>query len=302
VKVAIVINAKAGTLDRATCQQRADEILAACGQRGIDAQAHLCDGARLTQTARALAMRGDLDAIVAAGGDGTVSAVAAGVVASGAGVALGVIPLGTLNHFAKDVGIRDVESALDAIQAGATRQVDVGQVNGRVFINNSSIGLYPELVVQRDVQQHATGAGKWRAMLRAAWRILVRFPLVHVAIALAGRVSSAKTPMVFVGNNEYEVSVRSLGVRKRLDAGALTVYTVRATSRLRMLWVVVKELLHRGDPPEIEVHAVERVDIVARKRTLEVALDGEVVRMKPPLTFRSIPHALRVFAPQEAIA
>jgi YegS/Rv2252/BmrU family lipid kinase len=297
MKVAIVLNAKAGALDREKCQERADEIVGAFRQRGIDAEAALCEGARLTATARELARRGDLDAVVAAGGDGTVSAVAAGVVGSGADVMLGVIPLGTLNHFSKDLGIKDVESAIDAIAKGETRRVDVGEVNGRVFINNSSIGLYPEIVVQRDEKRHAKKIGKWHAMLRAAWLILVRFPLLHVAIALAGKVFSARTPVVFVGNNEYEINVLKLGVRKRLDGGALSVYTFKTTSRLRMLWVALKEILQRGNPPELEVHAVDRADIVTSKRTVKVALDGEVTRMRPPLTYRSVPGALRVFAP-----
>jgi diacylglycerol kinase family enzyme len=293
VKVAIVVNPRSGSLDPKSCQERANEILAAFRQRGIAAELHVCEGPRLTQTARMLASRGDLDAVVAAGGDGTVSAVAAGVVNSGGHGVLGVIPLGTLNHFAKDLGVKDVETAVDSIARGETRRIDVGEVNGRVFINNSSIGLYPELVRERERER----GGKWRAMFRAAWRILVRFPMLHVAIAFAGRVLSARTPIVFVGNNEYEVAIHTVGMRKRLDAGALSVYTVRVQSRLRMLWVTFRELIQRGDPPDIEVHAVERADIIANKRTLSVALDGEVVRLHPPLMYRSLPGALRVFAP-----
>jgi diacylglycerol kinase family enzyme len=297
MKVAIVFNAKAGTLDRAKCQERANEILAACRERGIDAEDHLCEGARLTAKAGELAARGDLDAVIAAGGDGTVSAVAQGVL--GSNVTMGVIPLGTLNHFAKDLGVPEIDIALDAIARGETRSVDVGEVNGRVFINNSSIGLYPEIVVNRDQQRKESGRGKWRAMVLAAWRILVKFPLLHVAVALAGNVFSARTPLIFVGNNEYEVNVRSLGKRQRLDGGKLAVYTIRATSRVRMLWVVLKNILQRGNPPELEAHQVERADIVTNKRSLKVALDGEVLRMKPPLTYKTRPGALRVFFPVE---
>ncbi len=297
MKVAIVFNGKAGTLDRAKCQERANEILAACKERGIDAEAHLCEGAHLTPTARDLAKRTDLDAVVAAGGDGTVSAVAQGVM--GANVTMGVIPLGTLNHFAKDLGVPEVDIALDTIARGETKNVDVGEVNGRVFINNSSIGLYPEIVVDRDQQRKESGRGKWRAMALAAWRILIRFPVLHVAVALAGRVFSARTPIIFVGNNEYEMNIGALGKRPRLDGGKLAIYTVRATSRLRMLWVALKDILQRGNPPELEEHQVERADIVTNKRTLKVALDGEVLRMKPPLTYKSRPGALKVFFPAE---
>lgn len=282
---------------REACERRARELVAGCVARGIEAEAHLCEGARLTQRARELAAS-RVDAVIAAGGDGTVSAVASGL--AGSDVALGVIPLGTLNHFSKDIGIPDIETALDTIAAGHVDRVDVGEVNGRVFVNNSSIGLYPEMVIHRDEQRRATGAGKWHAMFRAALRTLLRFPLLHVAIALAGKVMSARTPIVFVGNNEYERGVATLGTRRRLDRGRLSVYTVRATRRLHMFWVLLRALFRRGQPEDFEAHTVERADIVTNKRSLTVALDGEVVRMKPPLRYRSRPGALRVLAPAVA--
>lgn len=296
MKVAILLNAKAGQLNRQECEQRAEEILAACGSRGIEATAHLCDGARLTARARELAHSG-VDAVIAAGGDGTVSAVAAGLAGAGNDVALGVVPLGTLNHFARDLGVPTLEAALDAIAAGHTERVDVGEVNGRVFVNNSSIGLYPDMVVQRDAVRRARGAGKWTAMVRAAVRTLLRFPLLHVAIALAGRVMSAHTPIVFIGNNEYQRDVRGLGSRRRLDRGQLSIYTIRATRRLHMFWVLLRAIIRRDKPADFEEHTVERADIVTTKHSLRVALDGEVVRMKPPLTYRCRPGALRVFTP-----
>jgi YegS/Rv2252/BmrU family lipid kinase len=296
VKVAILLNAKAGQLNRRLCEQRAEEILAGCRERGIEATVHMCEGARLTSRARLLARSG-VDAVIAAGGDGTVSAVAAGLADAGNDVALGVVPLGTLNHFAKDIGVPTIETALDVVAAGHTERIDTGDVNGRVFINNSSIGLYPEMVVQREAEQRKRGARKWPAMIRAALRTLLRFPLLHVAIAFAGRVLSAHTPIVFVGNNEYERDVRALGTRRRLDRGRLSVYTVRATRRLHMFWVLLRAILRRGKPADFEAHAVERADIVTAKRSLRVAIDGEVVRMKPPLTYRSRPGALRVLTP-----
>jgi diacylglycerol kinase family enzyme len=296
VKIAILLNAKAGGSNRRRSEQQAAEILAGCKARGIEATAHLCAGARLTASAAQLARTG-VDAVVAAGGDGTVSAVAAGLASANTDVVLGVIPLGTLNHFAKDLGVPAIDTALDVIAAGNIERVDVGEVNGRVFVNNSSIGLYPEMVVQRDTDQREHNAGKWPAMLRAAFRTLMRFPLLHVAIALADRVFSARTPIVFVGNNEYEQNVLALGTRRRLDRGKLAIYTIRATRRLHMFWVLLRTLVRRGKHDDFEEHTVERADIVTTKRTLKVAIDGEVVRMKPPLTYKSRPGALRVFAP-----
>jgi YegS/Rv2252/BmrU family lipid kinase len=296
VKIAILLNAKAGSSNRKRCQQQAAEILEGCKKRGVDAEAHMCPGPRLTAKATELAKSG-VDAVIAAGGDGTVSAVAAGLARAGNDVVLGVIPLGTLNHFAKDLGVPAIDTALDVIAAGHIERVDVGEVNGRVFVNNSSIGLYPEMVVQRDEDQRRHGAGKWPAMLRAAFRTLLRFPLLHVAIALAGSVFSAKTPIVFVGNNEYDHGVLALGTRRRLDRGRLSVYTIRATRRLHMFWVLLRTFLRPGKHDDFEEHTVERADIATTKRTVKVALDGEVVRMKPPLIYKSRPGALRVFAP-----
>jgi diacylglycerol kinase family enzyme len=296
VKIAVLLNAKAGGLDRKVCEQRAKEILAACAERAIDATAHLCEGARLTTKARELARTG-VDAVIAAGGDGTVSAVAAGL--AGTEVTLGVIPLGTLNHFAKDLGVPTLEAAIDVIAAGNVERIDLGEVNGRVFVNNSSIGLYPEMVVERDEERRLHGRSKWPAMLRAAARTILRFPLLHVAIALAGDVFSARTPFVFIGNNEYEKDVRALGKRRRLDRGQLAIYTIRATRRFHMFWVMLRAIVRRGNTPDFEEHTVKRADIVTSKRSLRVALDGEVVRMRPPLTYRTRPSALRVFAPLE---
>src|SRR5262245_50993435 len=231
MKVAILLNATAGALVHESYELRAQEILAACHAADVAATAQSCVPAQLTATARRIARDAAVDAVVVAGGDGTVSAVAAGLVDSE--VALGVIPLGTRNHFAKDLGIRDVEAAIAAIASGATRRVDVGEVNGRVFVNNSSIGLYPEMVVQREAERWR-GRSKWVAMLRAALLRLLRFPLLHVAIGLAGGVVSARTPFVLVGNNPYAFGVRELGSRRRLDDGTLGVYTLRSTSRWHM--------------------------------------------------------------------
>jgi diacylglycerol kinase family enzyme len=291
MKVAVLLNAKAGSLLDSKCEERAQEILAACQAANIDATVHMCEAAQLTSNARALARDSDVDAVIAAGGDGTVSAVAAGLV--GTDVALGVVPLGTLNHFAKDLGIKDLASAIDAIAKGTPKRIDVGEVNGRVFINNSSIGLYPEMVTQRDNDRRHNGRSKWLAMIRASARLLLRFPLLHVAIALAGNVFSAKTPFVMIGNNEYALGLTEIGSRRRLDTGRLAVYTMKSTSRWKMFVAMVRALFRRRDP-ELEARCVERADIVTMKRSLKVALDGEVTRMAPPLSYRSRPGALVV--------
>ena len=280
MKVAVLLNARARL---ASHGDWAHEILAAFREAGISARVHLCDPAQLTTMARSLA--GAVDVVVAAGGDGTVSSVATGLVNTG--VPLGVIPLGTRNHFAKDIGIPDVPTAIKVIAEGHTRLVDIGEVNGHVFVNNSSIGLYPEMVTDRK-------SLKWFPVLRATLRTLLRFPLLHVAVALAGRVFSARTPFVMIGNNEYALTVRELGSRPRLDTGKLSVYTIRATRRAAMFGAMLRALFRSKKPLELEAHNVDRADIVTTKRSLRVAVDGEVYRMVPPLKYKSRPGALLV--------
>lgn len=295
MRAAFILNSAAGQLaagDRgAEC---VDELRSFCSARGIEATVEIAEGRQLTSTTRRFAAEG-VDVVVAAGGDGTVSAVAAGLV--GTEVALGVFPLGTLNHFSRDLGIVGLDAALDAIAMGSTRQVDVGEVNGRVFINNSSLGLYPKFIVERDRERHRTGARRWLfAGLHAARRLLRRDEL-EVTIAVPGRVIATRTPFVIVGNNRYSRDVRALGKRDSLDSGLLSVYTVHAKSRLQLLKTFVHALDGTRNPPELEEHDVERVVIVSRKRSLTVAVDGEVIRMRSPLVYRIRPAALTVFAP-----
>ena len=296
MKVAVVMNAGAGSIGSAKCEERKAEILAALTAVGLDAEVHLCEPARLTQTARELASSG-VDAVVAAGGDGTVSAVASAL--AGGTVPLAVIPLGTLNHFAKDLKMPfDLAEAARAIAGGGVIRIDVGELNGRVFVNNSSIGLYPETVIRRDRDRKASGRGKWSAMFRAALRVLRRFPLLKARIVTELGTLSARTPLVFIGNNAYTVNVLELGARARLDRGHLSLYMIKATSRLKMFWVMVRAILQRLDAvADFEAHEIREAIIRTGHRRIRVAIDGEVEMMSSPLYYRSRPGALAVIAP-----
>jgi diacylglycerol kinase family enzyme len=235
--------------------------------------------------------------IVAAGGDGTVSAVAGA--AAGGEVPLGVLPLGTLNHFAKDLGIPSVlEEAVAVVTGGAIRPVDAGEVNGRFFINNSSLGVYPNIVELRRRHQ-GTGLGKWVAALWATLAVLRRRPFLAVQIHLPGETLLRRTPFVFVGNNEYRMSGLRAGSRASLAGGRLAFYVMHASRRrslLRLGWLV----LWRGvdQVEELELHAVTEASVDTHRRRIRVALDGELVMLDAPLRFRVRPAALRVLTPR----
>jgi diacylglycerol kinase family enzyme len=192
----------------------------------------------------------------------------------------------------------EIAEAARAIAAGTLVHVDAGAVNGRTFINNSSIGLYPELVRARDAEQRATGHGKWRAMLTAAWRVLRRFPLVAVHVHTDRGALLTRTPFVFVGNNAYTISPLALGQRARLDRGHLSLYTMRCRSRLELFWLTLRAIFQRADRVEdFEADEVDEVEVVLPRRRVRVALDGEVVTLTSPLRYTIRAGALPVLRP-----
>ena len=277
----------------------AETLKAAFAKQGAEPTIHLvCDGSKLTETAQA-AIDAGCDVLVAAGGDGTVSAVAA--VAAQAGVTLGVLPLGTLNHFAKDVGLpQTLDAAAAVVVEGIEREVDLGEVNGRVFINNSSLGLYPSVVRRREGHQRL-GRSKWSAFARAAWTVMGRYPLVHVTIEADGRRLRRSTPLVFIGNNDYRIAGLQLGTRAALDSGLLAVYVTRDVGRWRLTMFALRALFGRlRETQEFDVLQTDAVTIDLKDRQVRVATDGEVTRIDAPLEYRIRPRALKVVVPAAA--
>ncbi len=235
--------------------------------------------------------------LVAAGGDGTVSAVAD--VVRGTGTALGVVPAGTLNHFAKDLGIPlDAAEAARTLAGGRRISVDVGEVNGRGFINNASLGLYPNIVRERTRQQRRLGRSKRAAMLWATLEVLHRSPLLELHLELEDRTQRCRAPFVFVGNNDYSMEGFDIGKRERLDEGLLNVYTTRRASAGGLVRLALRALLGRLRlADDFLESSVRSLRVESRKRRLLVAIDGEVEAMETPLEFRVRPRALQVIVP-----
>ena len=238
----------------------------------------------------------DSRVVVAAGGDGTVNTIASSLV--GTSKILGVLPTGTLNHFAKDLRLPlELPDAIEAIAKGNTAVVDVGEVNGHVFVNNSSLGLYPHIVEEREKQQRL-GIGKWSAFFWAMLSVVRRYPFVDVRLTLEGLSVERRTPFVFIGNNRYEMEGFNIGARSRLDANELSLYTTRQISRVGLLVLGLRALFKRlrNDSDFLDATARE-IWIHSRHRRLRVALDGEVRVLTPPLHYRIVPQSLRVIVP-----
>jgi diacylglycerol kinase family enzyme len=237
--------------------------------------------------------------VVAGGGDGTVSTVAAALV--GTSITLGVLPLGTLNHFAHDLHIPiDVEAAALNIVTGRVAAVDVAEVNGRIFVNNSSLGIYPRIVRER-VQKQKLGWSKWIAFAQALVWVLWQHSRLHVRLEVNDKELVRDTPFVFVGNNDYRMEGLKIGVRARLDAGHLCVYTAQRVGRAGLVRLAFLALMGRlQEAEELDVLRPKKIWIKTRRRRIQVALDGEVNLMATPLHYRTLPGALRVIVPTAA--
>lgn len=288
----MIVNRGGGSAEGA--EKRIREAFAGTG---VEPDIRLAEPDQLERLCARAAEEG-VAALVAAGGDGTVGTVAAAV--AGTGLALGVLPMGTLNHFARDAGIpRDLAGAARAIAAGRTRQVDAAEVNGRLFVNNSAVGLYPMLVREREAQQRRLGRSKRLAMMVAAARALWRFPSRRLTLRFGGMKAPVETPLLFVGNNHYETGLLGLGRRSAIDRGELCLYAPLARSRLAFLWLSLRAVLGRPDRQDdfLTVQGIEDAEIGSRRPVLTVTMDGEARPMQTPLRYRIRAGALKLIVP-----
>jgi len=290
--IAVILNRGSGSHAGETY----DEVSRLFREKGIEPDFH--DGgedADISELVKA-AIAGGAETIVAGGGDGTVSSVAAEVV--DAGKTLGILPLGTLNNFSKDLEIpQKLTDAVQIIVDGLTTTVDVGEVNGRTFINNSSLGLYPRLVRHREAQQRL-GRGKWRSAFWAALRVFKRSPFLKVKLEVDGFKIFRKTPFVFVGNNAYEMDIYNIGRRPTLSDGRLSVHLLKHGGRAALVMLVIRTLFGRlRQAKDFEEITTSEIEVTTKKNRVLVALDGEIEMMESPLTFRILPGALRVIVP-----
>jgi diacylglycerol kinase family enzyme len=293
----VLLNASAGALASGGVEAAAQAVRDAFAAGGLTAVVTSVAHAQLERAVREAA-EGSADVVVVGGGDGSLSTAAAAL--AGGSKPLGILPLGTLNHFARDVGVpTDLDGAVRTILEGHVRSVDLGEVNGRLFLNNSSIGLYPEVVRGREELRQRRGAGKWLAMFYAVVSVFRRFPLMTVRLRLEGESILLRAPFVFVGNNVYEMRFLSLGSRQALDRGELSVYVARHGTRLGLLRLAALALLGRLEQDrDFQAFTIDSLEIETRRRALRVSADGEVVFTSSPIRYRTRPGALRVLAPR----
>lgn len=240
---------------------------------------------------------GEGRAIVAAGGDGTANAVAQHVVGRGI---MAVLPLGTLNHFGRDLGLRDIDHAIDVLKTGPVRRVDVGRVGDRFFLNNAGIGLYPEMVYRRDQAPDRTV--KWLAAAGASIRVMRDSAPVTGTIEADGDRRALLAWMVFVGNNRFGTTPGRIGQRDRLDEGVLDVGLFlagpRGSRRSSVAWRVFRSRPWQTSRRVVR-RTARRVSVRLEGEARQLSFDGETSEPVRAMDAEIVPGELRVVVPPD---
>jgi diacylglycerol kinase family enzyme len=291
--IEVLVNARSGDAAR---DRVARLEAAAAPWRGRIAVRPVPEPGLLAETARDAAGRG-ARTVAAAGGDGTVNAVARGLL--GTGARLGVVPLGTFNYFARGLGLPETpEGAMRVLAERGERAIDLGEVNGEVFLNNASLGVYPEILREREAIYRRFG----RSRLAAHWsvaRTLVgaRAPL-SLTLRSGGETRRFTTPLLFVALNPYQLDLFSLEGRGCLEDGRLALYAAPDRDRATLIGLAGRLALGRLRPREhFTLFCADDVTVESAKHEQTLAFDGERTRHASPFRFRLLHRALAAAVP-----
>jgi diacylglycerol kinase family enzyme len=296
VRLTLVVNRTAGTLRGLDAEEVAGELAAIFRRNGHEAQVALTEGSGCIATLEQAFAAADVDAVVVGGGDGTVSAAAA--LAARSGVALGVIPLGTMNLFARSLGVPlEMYDAAEALAAGHVGRVDIGEANGRYFVHHVTLGLHAQMIELRERVSYGSRIGKLLANLQAFLAAVQRPRLVSAVITINGASLRRRTAAILIANNP--LGEGHLPYPDDLRQGRLAVYVSRSSSTVDLLELAAQVTLGEiGDNPLLEQHEGERVTIaVPRRRRVRASVDGELVALKTPVEARIHAGGLKVLQP-----
>ncbi|MCD0501702.1 diacylglycerol/lipid kinase family protein [Bordetella petrii] len=298
----IVQNTGSGRDDANAVQATIRQVLDAAGRRHelfpVD------DGGQLPSAAQAAVERAREQGgiVVAAGGDGTLSAVAQVVL--GTGLPFGILPQGTFNYFGRTYGIaQDTEIAARCLLAAQPQAVQVGLLNDQVFLINASLGLYPQLLEDREAYKQRYGRSRYVAL----WSALVTLARAHRRLAVQleheGHTRSLRTPTVVVGNNALQLEQVGIAEAGELARGRLVAMGVKPVGTLALYGLVLRGWLSRlGDADHVFSFGFDRLTVrVGRSpRRIKVAMDGEIQWLNTPLMFTVSPQPLYLLVPPEA--
>ncbi len=302
----VVFNLASGHGD---AQQARDAIETACARSGralkITAVPRPSELPTLAQQAVAQALRAG-GVVVAAGGDGTLNAVAQATL--GSGCAFGVLPQGTFNYFGRSHGIpSDTAQAMQGLLHGRVQPVQVGLVNERLFLVNASLGLYPRLLQDREQWKQQLGRSRVVAFLAGLMSLLRGHRSLNLRIELDGHSHQVRTPTLFVGNNRLQMEQLLPERVADIDAGRLAALMLRPVGSLAMLGLALQGALGQlGEADALCHFAFKRLTVGPARRLgarhIKVATDGEIIRLRLPLVFQVSPQPLMLVLPAQAAA
>lgn len=288
----VVLNAASGSQDADEAREQIAKVFREAGREHAFFAPDQTDAA----VQRACAEDG---VVVAAGGDGTINAVAQRVL--GHDCAFGVIPQGTFNYFAREHGIPlDTIAAADALLRATPQPVQAGLVNDRIFLVNASLGLYPKLLEDREALKAQLGRSRLVAFLSGLRTLVRERGQLRLSLELDGSTRSLRTPTLFVGNNALQLQRLGFAEAAALESGWLAAIVLHPTGTLAMLGLVLRGAIGRlGEADQVSSLAIRNVTVSPRGKSsrIKVATDGEVMRMRAPLVFRVAPQPLMLMIP-----
>jgi len=267
---------------------------------GLEAVVDASDGALDTRVQAALL--GQADVIVCAGGDGTATAIARRLV--GTGKTLAVLPFGTANLLARDLGIPlSVEAAVASLRAMRVVEIDAGEVNGRLFLHKVVVGVVPEIAAAREKVR----GGNLIALARFGGYLVRRLRNARkTAVAITSRDTEDRVERIHaiaVANNAYDQGWGKVFSRSSLNAGRLTLYVLKRLSLISAVRLGLEMMAGRWQEDEaVSIETVRSVTLRAKRNKIAAMIDGEVEILDTPLRFRIRPGALRVLAPATRVS
>lgn len=302
MKAVVLLNEGAGTLAGLDVTDAQQQIARGFADAGAQADVRFVEPRYLRAIAQEAARGRQFDAIFAGGGDGTINTIA-NVVAD-SDKSFGVLPLGTHNHFAKDLKIPlDLNEAIAALAQGRTIELPVAEVNGHLFLNFSAIGLHPEIVMDREAQREETGRGKWPAMAVAMIRKLKSPTTKRLTLSARGHTIARRTPSVIICNNPHQMEVFGVADASVPERGLLNVYIATRAKRRTLVWLMLRAAARAidEDTKHFEAMALPELRIDSNRRILPVSVDGEVTDMPTPLIYNVRERPMKVIVPQENV-
>lgn len=296
MRIGAVINNASGTLSPEESEKRLENIrLFLEGRVDADYLA-IVPGKQVKNEIERIIDKG-IDILVAGGGDGTISTAVQFI--ADTDISLLPLALGTMNNFTRDAGIPlDPIEALQLLDQMNVEEFDAGEVNGVKFINNVSIGLYPEIVEEREEKTDIHGWPKWKAKILAVLVVTRKLPLLRMTVENEEFRKKLFTPFLFIGNNEYENLFNSDFYRPSLKTGQLWLCMARSP-RIWSLFLMAWQLGIRGikGTENLDTRLITQLKVKPRKRRVRVAIDGEIHKLYTPLRFKILKKSLRLVVP-----